>query len=167
MMKRLELWVGVGVLVSVGLLPVEQGFARDPEPATVINDGAPRCSNATLRGRYLFSAPAIIYPPAFGVTETAAGNAAGYHLFNGNGTGNDYVTLTINGVVFPINSPVDIQYHVNGDCTGHYEVLPLGQGPTFNIFVSPTGDEMTAINTEGLSSSSYTPSRRVWPITPR
>ena len=98
MMKRLELLaIGVGVLVSVGLLTVEPGFARDQEP--VINDGAPRCNDATLRGRYLFSAPAVLFPPAFGITETAVANAAGYHLFNGNGTGHDYVTLTINGGV--------------------------------------------------------------------
>jgi hypothetical protein len=154
-MKRAALWVvGIAVLVSVGLLTVEQGFAIE-------KDGAPKCTLSTLKGRYLFSAPAVVFPPAFGVSETSVGNAAGFHIFNGDGTGHDYVTLTLNGVVVPVPSPNDLTYTLNADCTGTYEVL--GGGPTFDIFVSPTGDEMTAINTNKGVASSYTPSRRVWP----
>src|SRR3984893_1712521 len=78
-MKRVGLWaVGMGVLVSVGLLTVEQGFA---------DDGAPKCTLATLKGRYLFAASGVGFPPVFGVTEQSVGNAAGYHVFNGNGSG--------------------------------------------------------------------------------
>ena len=80
-MKRVGLWaVGIGVLVSVELITVAQGYAGG-------NDGAPKCTLATLKGRYLFAAPATLFPPAFGLTEQAVGNAAGYHVFNGNGTG--------------------------------------------------------------------------------
>ena len=76
-MKRIGLLaVGIGVLANVELLTVAQGYAGD-------NDGATKCSLKTLKGRYLFSAPAIIFPPAFGLTgtETAVGNAAGFHVF--------------------------------------------------------------------------------------
>jgi hypothetical protein len=49
-MKRIGLWaVGIGVLASVGLLTVAQGFADEREHATT-------CSLATLKGRYLFAA---------------------------------------------------------------------------------------------------------------
>jgi hypothetical protein len=34
---------------------------------------------------------------------------------------------------------------------------------TFDIFVSPNGDEMTSINTNEGAAGSFTPSRRVWP----
>jgi hypothetical protein len=79
-MKRARLWaVGIGALVS-GLTTVAQGYAGD-------NDGAPKCTLATLKGRYLFAATGTLFPPAFGLTEQAVGNAAGYHVFNGNGTG--------------------------------------------------------------------------------
>jgi hypothetical protein len=152
-MKRIGLWaVGIGVFVSVGLLTVEQGFAEG-------NDGAPKCSLATLRGRYLFAAPGILFPPAFGVTEQAVGNAAGFHIFNGNGHGHDYVTFTLNGINQRVPSPNNLTYTLKPDCTGTYAVD--GGGPTFDIFVSPNGDEMTAINTDEGSASSYTPSRRV------
>jgi hypothetical protein len=152
-MKRVGLWaVGMGVLVSIGLLTVEQGFA---------DDGAPRCTLATLKGRYLFAAPGILFPPAFGLTEQAVGNAAGFHIFNGNGTGQDYVTFTLNGVDQHVPSPTPLTYTINSDCTGTYAVA--APGPTFDIFVSPNGDQMTAINTDPGSASSYTPSTRVWP----
>ena len=58
------------------------------------------CNVTTLKGRYLFAAPTILFAPAFGLKdqETAVGNAAGIHVFNGDGTGEDYVTATLNGV---------------------------------------------------------------------
>jgi hypothetical protein len=157
-MNRVGLWaIGIGVLVSMGLLTVKHGYADE-------NDRATKCTLATLKGRYLFAGTGTLFPPAFGLTEQAVGNAAGYHVFNGNGTGQDYVTFTINGVDQHVPSPNDLTYTLNSDCTGTYSVLPLGQGlPTFDIFVSPNGDEMTSINTDPGNASSYTPSRRVWP----
>jgi hypothetical protein len=165
-----------GILATAIVLPALSGAARAqntlplalPPPfggtAQAGVDGAPKCTLATLKGRYLFAAPATLFPPAFGLTEQAVGNAAGYHVFNGNGTGQDYVTATLNGVDQHVPSPNDLTYTLNSDCTGTYSLLPLGQGlPTFDIFVSPNGDEMTSINTDPGSASSYTPSRRVAP----
>ena len=157
-MKRVGLLaIGIGVLVSAGLLVSQEVAAGD--------DGTPKCSNATLKGRYLFAAPATLFPPAFGITEQSVGAAAGYHLFDGNGHGKDYVTFVINGVVQLLASsgtpgPVPLTYHVNQDCTGFYTVDVPG-GPKFDIFVSPDGESLSAINTEGASVATYGPDRRV------
>src|ERR1700730_5972439 len=99
-MKRVGLRaVGIGVLASVGLLTVAQGFADD-------NDGATKCTVKTLKGRYLFGgASATLSTPAFGVKEVSGGSAAGYHIFNGDGTGMDFVTFTVNGVDQNVPSP--------------------------------------------------------------
>ena len=99
-MKRVGLWaIGIGVLASVGLLSVAQGHADD-------NDGATKCSLKTLKGRYLFGGGSgMLFPPAFGVTEVSVGSAAGYHIFDGNGGGHDYVTFTINGIDQNVPSP--------------------------------------------------------------
>ena len=154
-MKRAALWtIGIGALATVGVLTAAQGLA-DP------NDGGPKCTPATLKGRYLFAASGNLFPPAFGLTEPAIGNAAGIHVFNGDGTGRDYVTFTLNGVDQHVPSPNNLTYTLNPDCTGTYAVLPVG--PTFAIFVSPNGDELAAINTDPGNASSYTPSRRVSP----
>ena len=57
--------------------------------------------------------------------------------------------------------PSDVTYTLNSDCTGTYAVT--GTPLTFAVFVSPNGDEITTINTNAGASSSYPPSRRVWP----
>jgi hypothetical protein len=155
-MKRVGLWaVGIGVLASVGLLSVAPGYAGD-------NDGATQCSLKTLKGRYLFGAPGTLFPPAFGVKEVSVDNAAGFHIFDGNGGGHDYVTFTVNGIDQNVPSPNDLTYTLNPDCTGTYAVP--GGGPTFDIFVSPNGDEMTSIATGPPgNAAAATPSRRVAP----
>ena len=57
-------------------------------------------------------------PPAFGVTQPTPSNAAGFNIFNGDGTGTDTVTLTIGGHIVLENVVVPISYTVNADCTG-------------------------------------------------
>jgi hypothetical protein len=151
-MKRIRLSaIGMGVLVSVGVLAVEQGFA---------DDSAPKCTNATLKGRYLFAAPATLLPPAFGVTEKSLGSAAGYHIFDGKGGGQDFVTFLLNGIVVPVPSPAPLTYTLASDCTGTYTVT---EGPKFDIFVSPDGEWLAAINTDPGIVSTYGPDKRVAP----
>ena len=155
-MRRIGLFaLGIGVLISVGLLSVAQGFADD-------NDGATKCSLKTLKGRYLFAGSGTLFPPAFGVTEVSVDSAAGYHIFDGNGAGHDYVTFTIMDGKDRVLSPNDLIYNLNPDCTGTYTVLD--GGPEFDIFVSPNGDEMTSIATAPKGNADkVTPSRRVAP----
>jgi len=155
-MKRVGLWaVGIGVLASVGLLTVTQGYAGD-------NDGATKCTVKTLKGRYLFAGAGTLFPPAFGVTEESVGNAAGYHIFNGDGTGQEYVTFTVNGVDQHVPSPDPLTYTLNSDCTGTYTVLH--GGPSFDIFVSPNGEEL-AVTATGPPGNALAegPNRRVGP----
>ena len=48
-MKRVRLWAtGIGLVICMGIAAVEQGYAGD-------NDGAPKCTLAMLKGRYLFA----------------------------------------------------------------------------------------------------------------
>jgi hypothetical protein len=75
-MRRLGLrLIGMGMLASVGLLTVEQGFADEIDRAT-------KCTLARLTGQYLFAGSATLFPPAFGVAELSVGNSAGYHIFS-------------------------------------------------------------------------------------
>jgi hypothetical protein len=151
-MTRVGLWAaGIGVLLSMGLLTVDQGIA---------DAGAPKCTNATLKGRYLFAAPATLLPPAFGVTEKSLGSAAGYHIFDGKGGGQDFVTFLLNGIVVPVPSPAPLTYTLAADCTGTYTVT---EGPKFDIFVSPDGEWLAAINTDPGIVSTYGPDKRVAP----
>ena len=113
-MKRACVWmVAIGLFIAVGFLAVEQAYAE-------AHHHGPSCTLKTLKGRYLFSEPAMVVPPAFGITEPTPGNAAGFHIFNGDGTGTDIVTLRLGGVTIFSNAAMPITYTVNADCTGSY-----------------------------------------------
>src|SRR4051812_49351555 len=60
------------------------------------NDENPRgCTLATLKGRYVFAFNTTLLPPAFGVRVPTPSSAAGFNVFNGDGTGADTVTLSV------------------------------------------------------------------------
>jgi hypothetical protein len=132
--------VSIGVLVSVGLLAVEHGYADE-------NDRTTKCTRATLKGRYLFAGTGTRLPPA--VEEPTPTASAGYHIFNGDGTGTDFVTFVINGNVVPVPSPSPVTYTLNSDCTGTLTVV--------------NGEELATINTDPGVVNVNGPSRRVGP----
>jgi hypothetical protein len=138
-MKRVGLWaaIGIGIFITVGLLTVEPGYAEEKE-----------CTLKTLKGRYLFAGSGTILPPAFGlVTGSALGADAGFHIFNGDGTGTDIVTFRINDATVLENAEAPISYTVNADCTGTYTVLIPG-GPSFGLFIAPDGEAIATIATD-------------------
>ena len=147
-MKRLGLLtaIGIGIFLTVGLITVRQGYAEE-------KNHEPTCTLATLKGRYLFATYGTILPPAFGVKEPTPGASVGFHLFNGDGTGTDIVTVRVGSEVVLKNVAVPLNYKVNADCTGSYapEVPagtgPPGLGPSFDLFIAPTGDEIATIST--------------------
>ena len=137
-MKRVGLWaVGIGLVVTLGLLMVGQGYAKD-------KDLKGTCSLATLKGRYLFAGSGTILPPAFGVTEPTPGADAGYHVFNGDGTGTDIVTVRVGTTVVLENSVTPTRYTVNPNCTG---TLTVPNGPSFDLFIALNGDSLSTIST--------------------
>src|SRR4051794_28181003 len=139
-MKRVGAWaVGIGLVVAVGLLTVGQGYAKDKHDKGT-------CSLATLKGRYLFASTGTLLPPAFGVTEPTQVADAGYHVFNGDGTGTDIVTLRVGTKIVLENFVVPTSYTVNANCTGVLTVK-VPDGPIFDLFIAPNGDFMSTIAT--------------------
>jgi hypothetical protein len=125
--------IAIGVAASMG---VEQGYA---------GERSEKCTLATLNGQYPFAESGMLFPPGFGVTTQSIGNAAGFHIFNGDGTGTDFVTFSINGIDQHVPSPVAITYTLNPDCTG---TLSVQNGPNHDIFVAVDGSSLTSINTD-------------------
>ena len=117
----------------------------------------PACTLATLKGRYLFGGIATLLPPATPQATLLA--VAGYHIFNGDGTGTDVVTSTINGAILNKHFVGPISYTVKSDCTGTYTVP--SEGLTFDIFIAPRGDELIVIGTRPGFVLVQGPSRRV------
>ena len=155
-MQRVGVWtIGIGLVVAVGLLTVKQGYAEEKEHE-------PTCTLKTLTGRYLFAMSGPLLPPAFGITEPTPSDAAGFHIFNGDGTGTDIVTLRIGGVTVLENEVVSISYTVNADCTGSYTVEsgpPMF--PSFGLFIAPDGESIAVITTDPPGNQASDISRRV------
>ena len=151
-MKRVIWMIATALSVSVGLLAAEQGHSEKGD--------TPKCTLATLKGRYLFAFSATLLPPAFGVTKPTPSNAAGFHIFNGDGTGTDTVTFTIGGEIVLENVVAPISYVVNADCTGAYTVL-VPNGPSFDLFIAPDGEQFAIIATAPAGNAGSSIDRRV------
>ena len=140
-MKRLtSTAIGAVALAGMALLTVEQTYADEFHHPT-------KCSLQTLNGQYLVAANGALFPPAFMVTGQSVSAAAGYSTYNGDGTGTDWVTFTIDGVVAvgAVPTPTPTTYTLKSNCTGTKTVM---DGPHFNIFVAIDGSGLTAIATD-------------------
>ena len=70
------------------------------------------------------------------------------------------MTVLFNGVKLDLPVPIPTTYTLNSDCTGTYTE---GGADTFDIFVSPNGDELASIATDPGFVLVNAPSRRVAP----
>jgi hypothetical protein len=137
------------MFITVGLLAAGPGYSEAKEAT---------CTLKTLNGRFLFSLHGTLLPPAFGVTEPTPSDAAGFHIFNGDGTGTDIVTFRLGGVTVLENETNSLSYTVNEDCTGSFTVL---NGPSFGIFIAPDGESIATISTAPPGNEVSGISRRV------
>ena len=154
-MKRVSLWmIGIGLCITVGLLTVEPGYAEE-------KDDGPTCTLETLKGRYLFGGIATLLDPddPNPLVKQQLLAVAGYHIFNGDGTGIDIVTARPDGVTVLENAVFPISYTVNANCTGTYTVL--ADGASFGLFIAPHGEELIVIGTGPGIVLVQGPNRRV------
>jgi hypothetical protein len=102
--------------------------------------GAASCGVHTLHGSYLFEAHG--YNIVGGVAQPKA--ILEGITFNGDGTlVSPFATVSINGVIIHSSGSPGI-YTVNPDCTG---TLSFTGGPSFDIFVEPSGRQLSMIQT--------------------
>src|SRR5262249_15889326 len=139
----------IGMFISLGLFTAKPGSAD------------PTCHLKTLKGRYLFSLTGTLLPPAFGVTAPTPSAAAGFHIFNGDGTGKGIVTFRAGGNTVLLNEDAPFTYTVDADGTGSITVAP--PGPSFSIFIAPDGESFAEISTAPQGNQVSDISRKVAP----
>jgi hypothetical protein len=149
----------IRVALAAGLVAIA-GLSLSGTLAASNDDGPRECTLTTLKGRYLFAFSSTTLPPAFGVTKPTPSNAAGFHIFNGDGTGTDTVTFTLGGHIVLENVVAPISYTVNADCTGAYAVL-VPNGPSFDLFIAPDGEQFAIIATAPPGNAVSSIDRRV------
>jgi hypothetical protein len=138
-MKRRGLWAAGVVLLLVGVvavLAVGTGYATDEE-----NNGAKRCSVATLHGTYPFAFDGV---EITGNDEQLPFAIAGYGVFDGNGKEKSVVSSNFNGEVTRKES-ISGTYTVKADCTG---TLTFADGSQIDMFIAPDGSMFTFVQTK-------------------
>jgi hypothetical protein len=132
-MKKLTLQSLTAAAMALAMSGVVQGNE---------NDDGRACSEAALRGLYVFSAS------GFNVVAGVAQPKAVVEFIRFNGDGSLTVpaaTVSINGTITrsPANGPGT--YTVGPGCTGSLAFGP--PGPTFDLFVAPSGSAIDMIQT--------------------
>ena len=142
--------IGISVFVSAGLFMLEPAYPGE-------NDLMHKCTLETLKGQYLVAGNGMLIPPVplFSIPAGAPPSVtavAAYSIYNGDGTGTDYVTFTVDGVI-AANGSMPTTYTLNTDCTGTRTVM---NGPHFNIFVAVDGSALTEVSTDqGFAVSTF------------
>jgi hypothetical protein len=137
-MKRTGLWAaGVVLLLLVGfvaVLAVGTGYAKDEE-----NAGA-KCSEATLKGTYLFDGDGVEIKD----NEQLPFALAGYEVFDGNGKVKTVFSANLNGKITR-NETLSGTYSVKADCTS---TVTYADGTRYDQFIAPDGSMLTFVQTK-------------------
>jgi hypothetical protein len=125
-----------GVVAATIALPALSGVARA--------DGF-GCSNATLKGLYMFAGTG--YTTLNGSLVPIA--VTGKDIIYGNGKFDSLATLSVNGAIVQ-NDAAPGTYSVNSDCTATATVHMTPPTPDVHLewFVTPDGDQIFYIQTD-------------------
>jgi hypothetical protein len=121
--------VGAGALTTVGA-----GYAKDEDTS-----GA-KCSEATLKGTYLFAYDGVEIKG----DEQVPFALAGYDVFDGSGKVKTFFSRNVNGEVSR-NESLSGTYSVKSNCTG---TLAFADGTRFDQFIAPDGSKLTFVQTK-------------------
>jgi hypothetical protein len=146
-MNRKGLWAGglALILLVVGaavLTTVGAGYAKDENAARA------KCSEATLKGTYLFAQNGVEIKG----DEQRPVAIAGYEVFDGNGKVKGVDSSNFNGEITR-NERFSGTYTVNADCTG---TATYSDGTRYDQFIAPDGSILTFVLTkpsEGVTSA--------------
>ena len=149
-MNRRGLWAGglaLILLVVVGaaalLTTIGVGYAKNEDAASKA-----KCSEATLKGTYLFAQNGVEIKG----DEQRPVAIAGYEVFDGNGKVKGVDSSNFNGEITR-NERFSGTYTVNADCTG---TATYSDGTRYDQFIAPDGSILTFVLTkpsEGVTSA--------------
>jgi hypothetical protein len=133
------LWVGgvALILLVVGaaalLTTVGAGYAKDEDASRA------KCSEATLKGTYLFAQNGVEIKG----NEQRPFAIAGYDVFDGNGEVKGVASANFNGKITR-NEPLPGTYSVKANCTGTFTFT---NGTRYDMFIAPDGSMFTFVRT--------------------
>jgi hypothetical protein len=138
-MNRKGLWAGglALILLVVGaaalLTTVGAGYAKDEDASRA------KCSEATLKGTYLFAQNGVEIKG----DEQRPFAIAGYDVFDGNGEVKGVASANFNGKITR-NEPLPGTYSVKANCTGTFTFT---NGTRYDMFIAPDGSMFAFVRT--------------------
>jgi hypothetical protein len=138
-MNRLGLWaIGIGAVASLGLFTTRHAHSWQ-------QGGPTTCSNATLKGLYMFAQSGYTTVNGNLVPEGVTGK----DIFYGSGAFDSLATISMGGTIIPDDAAPGT-YSVNSNCTGTVTVHMTPPVPDvhLDIFVAPDGNEFFTIQTD-------------------
>jgi hypothetical protein len=137
-MKRYlaALLIVLGVLGLLGVLAVGRGFAEDENASS-----RAKCSEATLKGTYLFAQNGV----EINGNDQRPFAIAGYDVFDGNGEVKGVASGNFNGQTFR-NESGSGTYSVKANCTGTLTFTNGTRYDTF-MFIAPDGSKFAFVRT--------------------
>ena len=141
-MNRRGLWAaGVVVIlllvVGAGVLTLGTGYAQNEKAS-----GA-KCSEATLKGTYLFAQNGVEIKG----NDQRPFALAGYDVFDGNGEVKGVASGNSNGEVFR-KEPFTGTYTVKANCTGTVTFRGGAAASQGDIFIAPDGSKFAFVRTD-------------------
>ena len=134
--RTMAIALGTGLVVIAGL-SFSGTLAASNDDARVRG-----CTLATLKGQFLFADAGTLLPPF--VPEPTLSAYAGFHVFNGDGTGTDVITGRAGGQIVLDNVVSPISYSVN---SGLYGQLDRARWPNLHLFIAIDGESIATIAT--------------------
>ena len=147
--RRTVALAGAGCALAAAATLVVTGSASATGPTPPANPHS--CDLATLQGTYLFEGNGA---SVSGTTTTPTAFAGSEH-FNGAGAVTGSSTFSSGGTIVPRSSFIGT-YTLNTDCTG---TLTIGTSLHFDLYVAPSGDRFTYVQTDHGSVSAATETR--------
>jgi hypothetical protein len=137
-MKRYlaALLIVLGVLGLLGVLAVGRGFAEDENASS-----RAKCSEATLKGTYLFAQNGVEIKG----NDQLPFAIAGYDVFDGNGEVRGVSSGNFGGEVFR-KDPFTGTYTVKANCTGTVTFRD-GAAAQGDMFIAPDGSKFAFVRT--------------------
>jgi hypothetical protein len=125
------------ILLVVGaaalLTTVGAGYAKDEDASRA------KCSEATLKGMYLFAQNGVEIKG----TDQRPFAIAGYDVFDGNGELKGRASANFNGKITR-NEPLPGTYSVKANCTGTFTFT---NGTRYDMFIAPDGSKFAFVRT--------------------
>src|SRR4051812_28825213 len=143
-MNRKGLWAGglALILLVVGaaalLTTVGAGYAKDENASS-----RAKCSEATLKGTYLFAEDGVEIKG----NDQRPFALAGYDVFDGNGEVKGVASGNSNGKVFR-KEPFTGTYTVKANCTGTVTFTGGAAASQGDIFIAPDGSKFAFVRTD-------------------